>query len=249
MSHLGDRVSALADGELDAEARERALAHVAGCAECRSLLEAERRTKRRLATTAVPDLPAGLLARLDLLGGPGDPMPPRGRPMSGASVPPVGAFPTALPAPGRPVADAARRPGAAPYGGSSPYGKPGSRRPAGPGRSGTSRRTARRAAALAGGTLSLSGLAFGAAFWLGGPVEPRPGAPVQPPVDAFLTEHSVSTGRAPLGDPASGTVAGFPTGGTLGRPGPGIATTPPLFQPGTLEPAVLRRGSSVPTAP
>ena len=38
MTHLGDRIAALADGELGHTERDRALAHVAGCPSCLSLI-------------------------------------------------------------------------------------------------------------------------------------------------------------------------------------------------------------------
>jgi len=47
--HLGSTVSALVDGQLDAETAERAWQHVHGCLECRRLVEREGWVKRRLA--------------------------------------------------------------------------------------------------------------------------------------------------------------------------------------------------------
>ena len=49
MTHLGPRISALVDGELGHEARDRALAHVAHCPTCRESLESERAVKDLLA--------------------------------------------------------------------------------------------------------------------------------------------------------------------------------------------------------
>ena len=43
--HLGPRLAALVDGELSHDDRDRALAHIAGCAQCRSLVESERALK------------------------------------------------------------------------------------------------------------------------------------------------------------------------------------------------------------
>ncbi|MFS0705380.1 zf-HC2 domain-containing protein, partial [Cellulomonas sp. 179-A 9B4 NHS] len=40
MTHLGSWISALVDGQLDAAATERALAHVAGCRRCADELAA-----------------------------------------------------------------------------------------------------------------------------------------------------------------------------------------------------------------
>lgn len=64
MSCLGDRLTALVDGELDHDGRDRALSHLAGCDGCRAEAEALRRLKRRL--SSLKDLPVedGLLGRL-----------------------------------------------------------------------------------------------------------------------------------------------------------------------------------------
>ncbi|MEO3782240.1 zf-HC2 domain-containing protein [Actinocorallia sp. B10E7] len=69
MSCLGDRLTALVDGELDHDGRDRALAHLAGCDGCRAEAEALRRLKRRL--SSLKDLSAGdgLLGRLYEMGG------------------------------------------------------------------------------------------------------------------------------------------------------------------------------------
>ncbi|MEV7087224.1 zf-HC2 domain-containing protein [Streptomyces sp. NPDC093085] len=70
--HLGDRLAALVDGELDHDARERVLAHLATCAKCKAEADAQRRLKNVFAQAAPPPLSAGLLARLQgLPGGPG----------------------------------------------------------------------------------------------------------------------------------------------------------------------------------
>ncbi len=68
MSHLGAKVAALADGELSHDARDRALAHVAGCGTCRAELDAERRLRRVLGTTPDPALPPGLMRSLLAIG-------------------------------------------------------------------------------------------------------------------------------------------------------------------------------------
>lgn len=66
MTHLGTQLSALADGRLDAVARERALCHVAACRPCAEELAATRAARRALASAGdvplAPDLPARLLA-------------------------------------------------------------------------------------------------------------------------------------------------------------------------------------------
>jgi anti-sigma factor RsiW len=91
--HLGSSLSALVDGELDHEERERVFAHLAGCAECRMEAEGLRRLKRRLAALGDVTPPEALLARLRLVGEPGLPMPPRprGRSRSRRALPRPGA--------------------------------------------------------------------------------------------------------------------------------------------------------------
>ncbi|ARF57268.1 anti-sigma factor family protein [Streptomyces gilvosporeus] len=75
--HLGDRLAALVDGELGHDARERVLAHLATCAQCKAEADAQRRLKSVFAQAAPPGPSEGLLARLQGLpggdhpGGPG----------------------------------------------------------------------------------------------------------------------------------------------------------------------------------
>ncbi|MCX3060985.1 anti-sigma factor family protein [Streptomyces beihaiensis] len=74
--HLGDRLAALVDGELDHDARERVLAHLATCARCKSEADAQRRLKNVFAEAAPPPPSENFLARLQSLpsgsGGDGD---------------------------------------------------------------------------------------------------------------------------------------------------------------------------------
>jgi anti-sigma factor RsiW len=64
MRCLGEQVSALVDGALRGEARESALAHIAGCSSCRAEVESERATKSRVAALRPPVLTDELRARL-----------------------------------------------------------------------------------------------------------------------------------------------------------------------------------------
>ncbi|MCM3925292.1 zf-HC2 domain-containing protein [Frankia sp. AiPs1] len=77
--HLGDRVSPLIDHQLDHDARDRALAHLAGCADCQREVAALRQVKARLVTLGDPALPDAVAARLLSIGagmaGPGRPEP------------------------------------------------------------------------------------------------------------------------------------------------------------------------------
>ncbi|MFI2201493.1 zf-HC2 domain-containing protein [Streptomyces sp. NPDC020192] len=67
--HLGDRLSALVDGELGHESRERVLAHLATCARCKAEADAQRRLKNVFAEAAPPPPSASFLARLQGLPG------------------------------------------------------------------------------------------------------------------------------------------------------------------------------------
>ncbi|MEE6273677.1 zf-HC2 domain-containing protein [Georgenia wangjunii] len=77
MSHLGRRLSALADGQLSAAETDQALAHVAGCPDCAGELRAERLARRALAQSCDEHPSADLTARLLAL--PGAPPPPTPR--------------------------------------------------------------------------------------------------------------------------------------------------------------------------
>jgi anti-sigma factor RsiW len=62
--HLGARLGALVDGELAHDDRDRALAHLAGCAQCRTLVESERALKEQLGAMPMPEPSARLMAAL-----------------------------------------------------------------------------------------------------------------------------------------------------------------------------------------
>lgn len=174
MSHLGDRLSAVADGELSHDERDRVLAHLTRCAECRTLVEAERAVKARLVGLAPPPLPPSLVAKLRSIPAPGD-LPPSltVAPRTGAVVS-AGGRRRLLP---RRLRGAGRRPGG--------------QRPLDMGRT-------RRRVASAG---ALVAVALATAFVVGGE---QPGGPaVSPPVDRFSIEHASVTGTVPLVDPAS----------------------------------------------
>ncbi|MBX6383632.1 MAG: zf-HC2 domain-containing protein [Microbispora sp.] len=80
MSHLGERVSALIDGELSHNERERALAHLTFCADCRAEVDKMRALKTRLRSMEPPAMPADLTMSLLRMAEPGGPLPPRIRP-------------------------------------------------------------------------------------------------------------------------------------------------------------------------
>jgi anti-sigma factor RsiW len=109
MSHLGNRLSALIDGELDGAELDRAHAHLAGCQQCRVEAAEFRALKQKLRglMTGAP-AEAAMTRRLIAMTGPGGPLPPRRRLLR---VMP-GRRSAAGPAPRRPRAGT-RRPGLA----------------------------------------------------------------------------------------------------------------------------------------
>ena len=66
MTHLGQRLSALIDGELEAAERERVLLHMARCGSCRDEVAALRMLKRRM--NALGDAAAGAALTGRLMG-------------------------------------------------------------------------------------------------------------------------------------------------------------------------------------
>ena len=103
--HLGARIAAVIDGELDHQDRDRALAHIAHCTTCRAALEEQRRIKQLLANAAAPPASPELTARLQALAAPGGVLRPRERGMPLAPLVPN------LPPPGRRRHDFRRPPG------------------------------------------------------------------------------------------------------------------------------------------
>ena len=189
MTHLGDRVTPLVDGQLPPDATERAFAHITTCQQCRQQVDAERLTKSRLATLADPEPSSDLVDRLLQLAGPAGPLPPRdGRVPGTPRVHPVSA-PAA--APSRPPS-APSRPGAAR---SSRLGR--LRRPAARG----SRRSRLRMAATLVGALTIVGAGVVGGLSL---TAARPGPTIVPPVDVFVVEHAATTSDLPFVDEPAG---------------------------------------------
>ncbi len=102
MTHLGTLISALVDGELSHDQRDRALAHIATCDPCRAAVEAERALKATVGIVEFAAPSSALMSSLMRLAEPGEPLPPlhRGFPGSGGSTTAGWRFPTARPAAG-----------------------------------------------------------------------------------------------------------------------------------------------------
>jgi Putative zinc-finger len=75
MSHLGQRISALIDGELSDSERDRVLTHIAGCDACRQEAVALRALKQRMHSLGEAMVDVALTGRLMAMA-----MPPDGRP-------------------------------------------------------------------------------------------------------------------------------------------------------------------------
>jgi anti-sigma factor RsiW len=92
MTHLGQRLSALIDGELDSDDRDRVLGHLARCDWCRDEAAAMRTLKRRMNALGEAAAGAGLTGRLMGLSadGPAGMWPqPAGWPHAATSWPPA----------------------------------------------------------------------------------------------------------------------------------------------------------------
>ena len=68
MTHLGQRLSALIDGELDPSERERVLIHMTKCGSCRDEVAAMRMLKRRMSALGEAAAGAGLTGLAGLTG-------------------------------------------------------------------------------------------------------------------------------------------------------------------------------------
>ncbi len=207
---LGQRVSALADGSLRDDVRDRALAHTLTCIPCRQALDDERRVRSMLASLAAPQPSPRLTAQLLVLGETGGPVPPRRGLGPGMARP---AFVSLAPPP--PAGSV--RPG----GGTRPGSHTGSRSSA-----------ARRSRALMMAAAGALGAGFVAAGVLSTVTGAAPGTAVSPssrPAVAQLSVQDLSaTGSpslpAPVGAhfapalvlPPVASAVGFPAGGRNG---------------------------------
>jgi len=182
MSHLGDRLSALVDGELGGAELDRAHAHLAGCEPCRAEAAELRALKRKL-RGLVDGAPAeaAMTRRLIAMTGPGGPVPPRRRLLRVV--------------PGRRPAKPATGPASS---------RPGSGPTAEPRSAFRPRPSARRRRYLVLGTVSLVVGLGTAAFTVGGGGDAAPGPRITPPVEMYSVEHAITTGEVPFPGPTAG---------------------------------------------
>ncbi|MCW2940239.1 MAG: putative transrane anti-sigma factor [Actinomycetia bacterium] len=174
MSHLGERLTALVDGELGHDERDRAFAHLARCDQCRAEADTQRRLKCRLRGLGDVAPPAELIGRLYALGLPPEPrVPVRQFLVAAATMPPR--------------ATEARRPGDnRPRG-----GRPGARANASA-RAAAPVRRMPRARYLVVSAASLAVFGVGTASFVG--ADSAPTQRVMPVLDRFVVEHTL-TGR------------------------------------------------------
>lgn len=181
MKHLGIRVSALVDDQLSHDERDRALAHVTRCEQCRLEMEQERETKAALRRLPPVAPPAELVKSLLAMAETGGPLPPQRRPFPGPATPTVGWRPLD----GRPRT-------------SRSLGSQRSRRPDVAPRVRPARIQLVAAGALSVGMLTIALATIGAPAASG----PAPAA-VVPAMQTFAIEHAKSTGALPFVEPAS----------------------------------------------
>ena len=210
MTHLGDRVAPLIDGQLPIDASERAMTHMAACPSCQEAADLERLTKQRLASMGAPQPGADFVQRLLALGVTDGPKPPRPGHLPG------GSFGSPLtPSRSLPVSMPASIPGSIP-GSMPPFGL--TTRPPGrktmlavshsPGRTSgatrhLSRTTRSRLAFAAAGAACLVGVGVAG----GVAAAPRPGRQAPAPVDSLVIQHSASTVQSPFGRKATFSLA------------------------------------------
>jgi anti-sigma factor RsiW len=191
MSHLGDLLSALVDGELDGAERDRVSAHLARCTQCHGEAAALRELKQQLRSLAADPQHAGdamtrrLLAVSELA----------------ASAGPSGLVRQRR---HRTVSGAYGKTGAYGKGGTSRPGQGGlaAARPAGAGGPGRSKRHRRY---LVVGAMSIMVGLSTAAFSVGG-TDPGTGPGINPPVQLYSEEHAITTGEVPFTEPSARSV-------------------------------------------
>jgi len=196
MSHLGHRLSALVDGELDDAERDQAHAHLVGCDDCRAEAAALRALKRRVGSLGETPADGALTRRLIALEGlvPLDDHTRPRRPGGTRARAAFAAFSGAGPGPQPPVWDDV--PGWPGDPAPTSAGSALAPHAAGRGRGHTRYFVAGAVAALAVG--------FGAASFAAGGGEPLRGPVVTPEVDVYNAQHAATTGELPLFSPWAG---------------------------------------------
>lgn len=185
MTHPLDKLSAVVDGALDHDSRDKVLSHLVGCDSCRSEVDAQRRLKARMAAQDAPEPSLDLMQRL--MG--------------------VSSFSTEPREEVRPVLTPAVS--LFPQRSAFPAGRTGGTRP------GTTRssRSRRRAGVLgAAGSAAAVASLLGTAFVVGDPSRSVQPPTLQPPMASFSSDHASTSGGAPFADPVGLMSTYSPTG-------------------------------------
>ena len=173
MSHLGEQISALVDGELTGAELDRANAHLAACERCRTEAAAMRQLKRELRALGEIEGDNDLTRRLLGMAGPGGPVPSRRQ--------------------RREQYERERRPGRPPGDGQSSVRRlPG----------GSFEEPRRRPRYVLWSAVSVVDVGIGtAAFSMGGGSSGEPGPKITPQLEMFSIEHALTFGDVPFPDP------------------------------------------------
>ncbi len=176
LQHPLDKLSAVVDGALDHDSRDKVLSHLVGCDTCRAEVDAQRRLKARIAALESPDPSTDLMQRL--MGVSSFSPEPREE-IRPVLTPAVSLFPQRS---------------------AFPAGRTGATRPGAPRTTRSRRRTGVLGAA--GSAAAVASL-LGTAFVVGDPARQEQPPTLQPPVASFSSDHASTTGGAPFADPVA----------------------------------------------
>jgi anti-sigma factor RsiW len=176
LQHPLDKLSAVVDGELDHDSRDKVLSHLVGCDTCRAEVDAQRRLKARMAALESPDPSTDLMQRL--MGVSSFSPEPREE-VRPVLTPAVTLFPQRS---------------------AFPAGRTGGTRP---GASRTTRSRRRTGVLTAAGSAAAVASLLGTAFVVGDPARSEQPPALQPPVASFSSDHASTTGGAPFADPVA----------------------------------------------
>ncbi|TDD13372.1 zf-HC2 domain-containing protein [Kribbella turkmenica] len=174
LQHPLDKLSAVVDGALDHDSRDKVLSHLVGCDSCRAQVDAQRRLKARMAALETPEPSTDLMQRL--MG--------------------VSSFSPEPREEVRPVLTPAMS--LFPQRSAFPAARTGATRPGAPRTTRSRRRTGVLGAA--GSAAAVASL-LGTAFVVGDPSRQEQPPALQPPVASFSSDHASTTGGAPFADP------------------------------------------------
>jgi anti-sigma factor RsiW len=175
LQHPLDKLSAVVDGELDHDSRDRVLSHLVSCETCRGEVDAQRRLKARLAAAEPIEPSSDLMQRL--LGVPSFSTEPREE-VRPVVTPAISLFPQRS---------------------AFPAARTGATRPA----SRVSRSRRRTGELGAAGSAAAVASLLGTAFVLGDPARTEQPPTLQPPVASFSADHAAATNGTPFTDPVA----------------------------------------------